>query len=90
MELPVYKSNATPEQRKQKLEFMAEQMRLLRRQEKDGIPLMKVKIRCGCYKLLPWWVMVKCLYCGVFYCPECAEEHFGMKRSPLDYTREQL
>lgn len=86
MELPVYESKATPEERQKKLEFMAEQNRLLHTQEKEGVPLMKVKIRCGCHKLLPWWVMVKCLYCGIFYCPECAEEHFGMRRAPLNYS----
>ena len=85
MELPVYQSNATPEERKKKLELMADQIRVLHEQEKIGVPLMKVKIRCGCMKLLPWWMMVRCLYCGVFYCPECAEEHFGMRRAPLDY-----
>jgi hypothetical protein len=81
MKLPVYESTATPEERKQKLDFSAEQIRLLHSQEKDGVPLMKAKIRCGCHKLLPWWVMIKCLYCGVFYCPTCAEEHFGKRRA---------
>lgn len=82
-ELPTYQSKTTPEERQKKLEWMAEQVRCLMQQEKDGVPLMKVKIRCGCNKFLFWWKMVKCLYCGVFYCPECAEEHFGMKRPPI-------
>jgi hypothetical protein len=81
MDLPIYENKATPEEQKLKLELMADQIKLLHVQEKDGVPLMRVKIRCGCRKLLPWWVMVKCLYCGIFYCPECAEEHFGMRRA---------
>jgi len=84
IDLPVYQSNATPEERRRKLEFMASQIRLMFDQEKLGMPLTKLKIRCGCNKLLPWWQMVRCLYCSVFYCPECAEEHFGMRRSPKD------
>jgi hypothetical protein len=84
MELPVHKSNATQEEREKTLEFIAVQIRFLHLQEKEEVPLMKVKIRCGCHKLLPWWMMVKCLYCSVFYCPDCAEEHFGMRRQPLE------
>ena len=80
--LPTYESNATLEQRQQKLEFMAEQMRLIHNQEKDGIPITRVKIRCGCHKLVVWWGMYRCLYCSLFYCKDCAEIHFGAKVPP--------
>ncbi|MDH5612233.1 MAG: hypothetical protein OEY66_07245 [Gammaproteobacteria bacterium] len=77
--LPTYKSNATPEQREQKLKWMHEQIKFIKLQEKDNIPLVHTKIRCGCLKLVNYLYMYRCLYCGVFYCKECAEEHFGYK-----------
>jgi hypothetical protein len=79
---PVYESKATPEQRQETLELMANQIRVLHDQEKIGVPLMKAKIRCGCLKLLPWWVMYRCFYCGVWFCKDCAEQHFGAKVPP--------
>lgn len=77
--LPVYESNATPEQRKQKLDWMYEQLKFIKVQEKDGIPVARTTIRCGCHKLVKYIYMYRCLYCGVWYCKECAEKHFGAK-----------
>ena len=77
--LPVYESNATPEQREQKLKWMYQQVKLIKQQVADEIPLQHAKIRCGCLKLVPWQYMYRCLYCGIWYCKECAEEHFGAK-----------
>jgi hypothetical protein len=85
MDLPTYKSTATPEERQKKLVFMREQIELLHEQERNGTPLMHIKIRCGCNKMVTWWMMIRCLYCGVFYCVECAEEHFGMRREKREY-----
>ena len=77
--LPVYKSNATPKQREQTLKWVYTQMKFIKVQEIDEIPLQHTKIRCGCNKLVKFIYMYKCLYCGVWYCKECAEIHFGYK-----------
>lgn len=77
--IPTYESNATPEEKKRKLELMIEQVKLLHEQEKIATPVMHTKIRCGCRKLIVWWAMYRCLYCGVWYCKDCAEQHFGAK-----------
>jgi hypothetical protein len=34
-------------------------------------------VRCGCRKTLGMHNAYKCLYCGQWYCMQCAEEHFG-------------
>lgn len=78
-ELPVYKSEATPEQREEKLKLMGEQVRFIMEQDKIGTPIINVTIRCGCNKKVRLIMAYRCLYCGVFYCKECAEEHFGMR-----------
>ena len=78
-ELPTYESNATPEQKAQKLNFMHKQLKFIKFQEADNIPLARSQIRCGCYKLVKFIYAYRCLYCGVWYCKQCAEEHFGMK-----------
>ena len=62
-----YESNATPEQRAEKLRWMEEQVELLCDQHRIGTPVIEA---------------YRCLYCGVFYCKECAEEHFGMRVPP--------
>ena len=78
-DLPVYESNATPEQRREAFARMADQVRLIVDQESLGIPSRNVKIRCGCMKLVQWRYMYRCLYCGLWFCKECAEQHFGAK-----------
>lgn len=77
--LPVYESNATPEQREQKTKWMYDQIKFIKAQEKDEVPVARMKIRCGCHKLVNYLYMYRCLYCGIWYCKECAEEHFGYK-----------
>ena len=77
-DLPVYESNATPAQRQQKLEWMKKQVELILDQQRIKIPIEHVKIRCGCNKLVSWKYMYRCLYCGIWYCADCAEVHFGI------------
>jgi len=77
--LPVYESNATPEERREKLKFMGEQVSLICDQHKLGTPARYVKIRCGCNKLIRLIDAFRCLYCGIYYCKKCAELHFGMR-----------
>ena len=84
--LPVYKSNAAPEQKAQKLNWMYKQLKFIKEQQKE--PVGDLVIRCGCHKLQKWEYMYRCLYCGVWYCRECAQEHFGMKLSNDQHIKE--
>ena len=79
MALPVYHSEATAEHKEQNLRAYAEQYRLIHQQEKDGVQITRVKIRCGCSRLVNWLNTYRCLYCGLYFCKPCAEEHFGAK-----------
>ncbi len=54
-----------------------EQLKFIKAQEDDQVPSSNIKIRCGCLRLVSWKYMHRCLYCSVFFCKECAEEHFG-------------
>lgn len=72
-----YKSKATPEQREQNMQIVYDQLKLIKVQETDEIPLEHSKIRCVCMKLVSFKNMYKCLYCGIWFCKECAELHFG-------------
>jgi hypothetical protein len=78
--LPMYASNASPEEREKKLEFMAYQVAVIKEQQSIGVPAKHVKIRCGCNRFIPWMNMFRCLYCGIYYCMDCAEIHFGKKK----------
>lgn len=39
------------------------------------------KIECGCGLAAPIRFLFRCLYCGVWFCQTCAEEHFGKTRA---------
>lgn len=77
-ELPEYVSTATPEQRQQKFKFMGWQLSMIKEQVGWGMDADKVTVKCGCQKVKLIYAY-RCLYCGIWYCKECAEEHFGMK-----------
>ena len=79
-ELPSYKSKATPVERQQQMDWMSKQVSVILSQEKIEVPSKFLKIRCGCNKFSQWRNMYRCLYCGIWFCADCAEEHFGMKR----------
>lgn len=80
-QLPVYQCDPiSNEERQKKLEWMARQFKLIRDQEEDKISITKVKIRCGCNRLVVWMHMYRCLYCGIWFCVDCAEIHFGKSR----------
>jgi hypothetical protein len=59
------------------IEIMGSQVKFIKLQQRDKVPSEAIKIRCPCLKLNNWAYMYRCLYCGIFYCKECAEEHFG-------------
>jgi len=77
--LPVYKSNASSEQREQKQKWMYVQLSMIKEQSKLGKAADKTTVRCGCHKKVKLIYAYRCLYCSIWYCKECAEEHFGMK-----------
>lgn len=79
MSLPVYKSNATPEQKQEKLKFMHLQLSMIKEQSGWGFTADKTTIKCGCHKQVKLIYAYRCLYCGIWYCRECAQEHFGMR-----------
>lgn len=79
MTLPYYESKATPEEETQIRIALRKQIELILDQERIETPMQFVKIRCGCNKLIGWQYMFRCLYCGVWFCKSCAEEHFGYK-----------
>jgi hypothetical protein len=78
--LPMYASDASPEESKTKLEFMAYQVKTIKEQQANEVPSKFIKIRCGCNRFVPWLNMFRCLYCGIYYCTDCAEIHFGKKK----------
>jgi len=41
-------------------------------------------VTCNCGRHPAVFRSYKCLYCGVFLCPECAEIHFGQTRAEYD------
>ena len=74
-DLPEYVSKLTSEERVARRVFAREQIQILCRVDCMAV----IKITCSCGKRRVWWNMYRCLYCGVFYCKECAQFHFGMR-----------
>lgn len=71
-------------------QLIYEQLSFIKQQESDGIPSSALKIRCGCLSLKPWKYMHRCLYCSVWFCKECAEDHFGktVKQYKSEHAKE--
>lgn len=66
-DLAWYLEDATPEE-----------AALLRAQWADAVE--KRTVRCPCGQLRALELVFRCLYCGVYFCLECAEMHFGETR----------
>jgi len=79
--LPTYQSNATREQRRKKLKFMAGQLLMIKEQVGWGMAADKITVKCGCHKQVKVLYAHRCLYCRIYYCQNCAQEHFGYKVS---------
>lgn len=75
--LPIFESKASPDEHDKTVKWRNTQIQLILDQEKDEVPAKYIKIRCGCNKFISWMFMYKCLYCGVWFCKDCAEQHFG-------------
>lgn len=72
-----YIRKGTAEQRKVSLEIMNSQIRIIKKQESDEIPAKFTRIRCVCNNFVIWRYTYRCLYCGIWFCKDCAEKHFG-------------
>lgn len=83
MGLPTYESNATPEQRAAKLKFMHFQLKMLKEQSNWGMAADESTVKCGCHKKVKLIYAYRCLYCGIWYCKQCAETHFGYKTTEV-------
>ncbi len=77
--LPIYHSEATPEQAAARDIWRQRQESLIENQRRDDVPMEHVKIRCGCRRMVPWEQMHRCLYCRVWFCLKCGQEHFGYR-----------
>lgn len=58
---------------------------ILKDLKRQGLEVKKGKeITCRCKKTFPIQDMYRCLYCGVYFCLDCAEKHFGRTREEYD------
>lgn len=69
-----------PGQCAQKQEFIAWQSTMIQEQSAWGMPVDKITVKCVCNKKVKLIDTYRCLYCEIWYCQECAEEHFGKTR----------
>lgn len=45
--------------------------------------VIREKINCGgCGKLAVIWAQFRCFHCGIYYCQNCAKDHFGPDLGP--------
>lgn len=52
-----------------------EKGRVLRDQWHEAVSLGSIHCTCGLQRALP--LAYRCLYCGEYFCGQCAEKHFG-------------
>lgn len=64
--------------RDQILTTIANQTRETVKQEARGITVRMATVHCGdCNRDRPLVHLYKCLYCEIYFCKQCAENHFG-------------
>lgn len=69
------KEQVTREQVRQNIRTIQAQTREL------GDAFWKTSVTCGdCGRKVGMLFAYRCYYCGIFFCVECAEKHFGKKR----------
>lgn len=78
--LPKYHSKATANETAVREMWRARQEALIDEQIEAGTPAQHIKIRCNCNCFSSWREMIRCLYCGVWFCEECAQQHFGYRK----------
>jgi ferredoxin-thioredoxin reductase catalytic subunit len=53
--------------------------RILRRQWREAVEDREIVCPCGQRRALE--LAFRCLYCGIYFCTNCAERHFGETRA---------
>ncbi|MEE4191537.1 MAG: hypothetical protein V2I66_08150 [Halieaceae bacterium] len=76
------------DQRNEKLGVIRNQHTELVRQSNDGTHVLSATVTCPCDRERGISRAVRCLYCSIWYCETCAEEHFGMTRA--EYRAQQV
>lgn len=61
----------------EKAEMVMSQIRETVRQEAAGVTIRLATITCPCGRKRAVVKMYQCLYCKIWMCDPCAEEHFG-------------
>jgi len=61
-------------------EIVAAQKAELVKQTEDGVTVLLATLTCPCGCERAITLMYQCLYCGVWFCEWCAEQHFGKTR----------
>ena len=80
--LPVYHGNMTEEEKLKSRAWMRKQLQPI-----VTAPLQYM-MTCFCGKRVVFWMTYRCLYCGVFFCKACAEEHFGARVPTLNKSEQ--
>ncbi|MCP4700498.1 MAG: hypothetical protein GY862_27150 [Gammaproteobacteria bacterium] len=57
-------------------------------QDLSGVTVRMAELTCPCDKKAPIVRMFQCLYCNVWFCKTCAEQHFG--KTVAQYKQEAL
>jgi hypothetical protein len=70
-------------------EVVESQKRFIADQTAIGVPSQHLCIRCPCLRKVQWGQMYKCLYCEMWLCRKCAEEHFGKTVEQYKADRQQ-
>jgi len=71
----------------EKAAFVAQQLRETVTQELAGVTVRMATITCRCGRERSLIYMYRCLYCGEWFCTQCAEDHFG--KTVAEYREEQ-
>lgn len=58
-------------------EYIREKRIMLRRQIESIWSIRHVRIECPCGRSMSLIIARKCHYCGIWFCPACAQDHFG-------------
>lgn len=82
--LPVYPSKATPEQKERNRIIMRDQLKHVVTAPRE----QQIMMTCPCGHRAVIWALYRCLYCGIFFCKTCAQEHFGYS-IPNEYSRNE-
>ena len=56
-------------------------------QELKGVTVRMATVTCPCGRVRALVKMYRCLYCKVYFCDSCAEQHFG--KTVEEYKRER-